>query len=90
MDRITRRACDPGGLQGFYVKINTSAGSEVGLWMKLNGNQQHKPMKKYLQQCYLCTKAGACSVAQDVGTDCVLSASFYSSEATSAVSTDVP
>lgn len=29
MDRITRRACDPSGLHGFYVKVNTSAGSEV-------------------------------------------------------------
>lgn len=57
--------------------------------MKLNGHQEHKPMKKHLQQCYVCTKAGACSVAQDVGTDCVLSASSYSSEGTSAMSTDV-
>lgn len=46
-------------------------------------------MKKHLQQCYVCTKAGACSVTQDVGTVCVLSASSYFSEATSAMGIDV-
>lgn len=94
VDRITRRACDPSGLHGFYMKVNTSTGSEVGVtlsefflqgdidwhyylcaviflnvswvgwWIKLDGHQQHKPLKKYLKQC---TRAGACSVAWDVG-----------------------
>lgn len=30
MGRITRRACDPSGLHGFYMKVNTFTGSEVG------------------------------------------------------------
>lgn len=39
--------------------------SQVGWWMKLDAHQQHKLLKKYLQQCYVCTKAGACSMAWD-------------------------